>query len=247
MPTAEPALCVVLHDVAPQTWHLYQSFVALADSLGVPLTLLVVPDYHHHGDLRRHPRFVQAIDARRVRGDEIALHGYFHADDAPLRGDPLDWLVRRVYTSEAEFYRLSQKAAVERLQRGLTLFGELGWQPAGFVAPAWLPGRGGHAAVAACDLRYTSTARHLIDLQRGHTHHAPSLVWSARAGWRRWLSQRVNFAALSWYRHAPLLRLGLHPVDMQHDSPRRFWTDTLRAQLRCRRAVTKSTWLDLAA
>lgn len=247
MPTAEPALCVVLHDVAPQTWHLYQSFVALADSLGVPLTLLVVPDYHHHGDLRRHPRFVQAIEARRVRGDEIALHGYFHADDTPLRGDPLDWLVRRVYTSEAEFYRLSRKAAVERLQRGLTLFAELGWQPAGFVAPAWLPGRGGRAAVAACDLRYTSTARHLIDLQRGHTHRAPGLVWSARSAWRRRLSQQVNSALLARYRDAPVLRLGLHPVDMQHDGAQRFWTDTLRTLLGSRRALTKSTWLDLAA
>ena len=52
MPTAEPALCVVLHDVAPQTWHLYQPFVTLADGLGIPLTLLVVPDYHHEARSR---------------------------------------------------------------------------------------------------------------------------------------------------------------------------------------------------
>ena len=247
MPTAEPALCVVLHDVAPQTWHLYQPFVTLADGLGIPLTLLVVPDYHHDGDLRRYPHFVQAIEARRRRGDEIALHGYFHADDTPLRATPHDWFMRRVYTREAEFYRLDRLAATERLRRGLALFADLGWRPAGFVAPAWLPGPGGQAAVADCGLRYTSTARHLIDLQRGRTYRVPGLVWSARSAWRRQLSQQVNSAILSWHRHAPLLRLGLHPVDMQHGSSRRFWTDTLRAQLRCRRAMTKSTWLDLAA
>ncbi|GAB4359216.1 MAG: DUF2334 domain-containing protein [Immundisolibacter sp.] len=247
MPNTEPALCVVLHDVAPQTWHLYRPFVTLADRLDVPLTLLVVPDYHHAGHLHRHPHFVQEIDARRRRGDEIALHGYFHADDSPLRGTVQDWFMRRIYTHEAEFYRLDRLAATERLRRGLALFADLGWRPAGFVAPAWLPGPGTMLAVADCGLRYTSTARHLIDLQRGRTYRAPSLVWSARSAWRRQLSRQVNSAILSWHRHSPLLRLGLHPVDMHYDSSRRFWIDTLRTQRRCRRAMTKSAWLDLAA
>lgn len=149
-PESEPALCVVLHDVAPQTWDAYQPFVAFAERLGVPLTLLVVPDFHHAGDLRRHPRFVSAMNARLARGDEIALHGYFHADELPLRGDPVDFFMRRVYTREAEFYRLDTAAAGERLQRGLELFAGLGWHASGFVAPAWLPGPGTRAALRAC-------------------------------------------------------------------------------------------------
>jgi hypothetical protein len=246
-PEARPALCVVLHDVAPQTWDAYRPFAAFADRLGVPLTLLVVPDFHHAGDLRRHPRFVSAMNARLARGDEIALHGYFHADDLPLRGDPVDFFMRRIYTHEAEFYRLDATGARERLQRGLDLFAQLGWQAAGFVAPAWLPGAGTGAALAGLPLRYTSTSETLVDLQWNRTHPAPGLVWSARSPWRRGLSRLVNLALLHRHRDAPLLRLGLHPVDMRHASARRFWNDTLTHLLTSRAPLTKSTWLDQAA
>lgn len=246
-PESEPALCVVLHDVAPQTWDAYQPFVAFAERLGVPLTLLVVPDFHHAGDLRRHPRFVSAMNARLARGDEIALHGYFHADELPLRGDPVDFFMRRVYTREAEFYRLDTAAAGERLQRGLELFAGLGWNARGFVAPAWLPGPGTRAALRGLPLRYTSTSQTLVDLRSNRTHKAPGLVWSARSRWRRAVSERVNLALLRRHRAAPLLRLGLHPVDMQHAAARQFWTATLTQLLTCRTALTKSTWLDQAA
>jgi predicted deacetylase len=246
-PEHRPAFCTVLHDVAPQTWDAYAPFIAVADRLGVPLTLLVVPDFHHRGDLRRHPDFVAAVDGRLARGDEIALHGFFHADELPLRGDPVDFFIRRVYTREAECYRLDTAAARERIERGLDLFAGLGWHPAGFVAPAWLPGTGTRAALAGLPLRYTSTRTALVDLRSGRSHRAPGLTWSARSPWRRGASQLVNCALLRRHRAAPLLRLGLHPVDMKHDRARRFWTDTLAQLLTHRTALTKSTWLDLAA
>jgi hypothetical protein len=244
---ARRAVCVVLHDVAPQTWDRYQPFVAAVDALQVPLTLLVVPDFHRAGDLRRHPRFVAAMNARLARGDEIALHGYFHTDEEPLRGDPVDYLIRRVYTREAECYRLDAAAARERIQRGLDLFAGFGWRPAGFVAPAWLPGAGTRAVLGGLPLRYTSSRGALIDLRTGRSHRAPGLTWSARSPWRRAASQLVNCTLRSLYRSAPVLRLGLHPVDMEHDRALRFWTDTLTQLLTHRTALTKSTWLDLAA
>ncbi|MFZ5491190.1 MAG: DUF2334 domain-containing protein [Pseudomonadota bacterium] len=242
-----PAVCVVLHDVAPQTWDRYQPFLRQMDALEVPLTLLVVPDFHRAGDLRQHPRFVAALDARLARGDEIALHGYFHADDQPLRGDPLDFFMRRIYTREAEFYRLGAAAARARVQRGLDLFAALGWQPTGFVAPAWLPGAGTRAALAGLPLRYTSTRDTLVDLRAGRIHRAPGLTWSARGRWRRGASQLVNCVGRYWHRDAPLLRLGLHPADMDHARAQRFWTETLAQLLTRRTAFTKSTWLDQAA
>jgi predicted deacetylase len=243
---ATGVVCVVLHDVAPQTWDRYRPFLEATETLKVPLTLLVVPNFHHAGDLRRHPRFVAAMDARLARGDEIALHGYFHADNQPLRGDPVDYVMRRVYTREAEYYRLGVAAARERLQQGLDMFAGFGWRPAGFVAPAWLPGPATCAALAGLPLRYTSTRRSVIDLRSGRSYATPGLVWSARGGWRRAASQLVNCALRYRHRDAPVLRLGLHPADMEHSRIRRFWTDTLAQLLTHRVALTKSTWLDLA-
>lgn len=246
-PDRPRAFCVVLHDVAPQTWDAYGPFVALADRLGVPLTLLVVPDFHHDGDLRRHPRFVAALDARLARGDEIALHGYFHADDEPLRGGPIDYFMRRVYTHEAEFYRLDGAATRYRLQQGLELFATFGWHPAGFVAPAWLLNDDTRRALDDLPLRYTSTVTSVVDLRSGRSHRAPAITWSARSAWRRGLSQLVNSTLLHWHDKAPLLRLGLHPVDMEHARSRAFWADSVAQLMHTRTALTKSTWLDRAA
>ena len=72
-------------------------------------------------------------------------------------------------------------------------------------------------------------------------------IKNSRSPWRRGLSQLVNLAVLRRHRGAALLRLGLHPVDMQHASARRFWTDTLTHLLSYRIPLTKSTWLDQAA
>ena len=45
---APRSLMLVLHDVAPETWPDYQPFVQAVERLGnVPMTWLVVPDFHH--------------------------------------------------------------------------------------------------------------------------------------------------------------------------------------------------------
>ena len=96
-----PSLLLVLHDVSPPTWADYQPFVEAVDALGsVPITWLVVPDFHKHYDLRAQPQFCRQLGARLERGDELVLHGYFHCDDAPKASNPRDWFMRRIYTHE---------------------------------------------------------------------------------------------------------------------------------------------------
>ena len=242
------AMAVVLHDVAPQTWPLYEPFVAALDTLGrPPLTLLVVPDYHHRGALTAHPRFRAAIEARIARGDEVALHGYFHSDDTPLRPNPLDLFRRRLYTHEGEFAALDTKEARDRLERGHALFVRLGWPVSGFVAPAWLLNRAARAALAGLPFLYTSTPTQLIRLPEWRPLAAPSLVWSARSAWRRRISRYWNERRLRLSADRDLIRLGLHPVDMRHGEVRAFWLRVIRELLPARRALTKIEWLRRAA
>jgi predicted deacetylase len=69
---------LVLHDVAPSTWADYQPFVEAVDALGnVPMTWLVVPDFHRNNALDAHPAVLSNARWRVARGDELALHGYF--------------------------------------------------------------------------------------------------------------------------------------------------------------------------
>jgi predicted deacetylase len=243
-----PGFSVVLHDVAPGTWPAYREFVDAIDRIGgVPLTLLVVPEFHHQGSIVGDAPFRNAMDARIARGDELVLHGFHHADDAPPPRSPRDVFMRRVFTHEGEFYAIDAATARQRIASGLAAFKSCGWTARGFVAPAWLLNDVAKVEVAAAGLAYTSDARFLIRLPSWQTVAAPSLVWSARSGWRRVLSRAWNDRQRRRHADAPLLRLGLHPVDMQHASVVRWWLDTVVALGATRVPVTKSQALERLA
>jgi predicted deacetylase len=239
------SLLVVLHDVAPPTWADYQPFVEAVDALGmVPMTWLVVPDFHKHNDLNAHPGFRRLLTDRVARGDELALHGYFHCDDAPSANNPRDWFMRRVYTHEGEFYSLSREAALARLHAGIDVFRRFNWPLEGFVAPAWLMSNGTREALRQLPLNYTSDPQHLYRLPQFTAIDAPGLVWSARSAWRRGLSKLVSDQREQRWRQAPVIRLGLHPVDMRHEFSRTYWLQTLKRLLyEGRVPMTKAGWL----
>ncbi|MBW1645415.1 MAG: polysaccharide deacetylase family protein [Deltaproteobacteria bacterium] len=242
---ARKSLAIVLHDVAPATWPRYRSFVAEVDRLGeIPLTLLVVPNYHRQGLLTSQSAFCAEMDSRRQRGDELVLHGYAHQDELPLLWSPVDYCRRRIFTHEGEFYPLTAAMAHRRLQAGIELFRRLGWPLTGFVAPAWLLGAGSRAALAATPLRYTSDPGNLYRLPTFTRIPAPTLVWSAGSRWRRGASWCWNEARRRRHQAAPLLRLGLHPVDMEHRFSRHYWLATLEKLLASRQPVTKAAWLE---
>ncbi|WP_392890975.1 DUF2334 domain-containing protein [Pseudomonas migulae] len=244
-PMNPTSLLLVLHDVAPPTWADYQPFVEAVDALGnVPMTWLVVPDFHKHNDLGDHPAFRRLLTSRAARGDELALHGYFHCDESPPPSTPRDWFMRRIYTHEGEFYELSRDAALTRLRAGIDVFQRYHWPLQGFVAPAWLMSEGTRQALRELPLSYTSDPQHLYRLPDFTPVDAPGLVWSARSAWRRGVSKLVSDQREQRWRQAPVIRLGLHPVDMRHEFSRNYWFHTLKRLLAEGRVpMTKAQWL----
>jgi predicted deacetylase len=243
--TTPPSVLLVLHDVAPETLPDYQDFVAQVDALGqIPITWLVVPNFHRRNDVECSTPFQRFMQHRLSRGDELALHGYYHCDDGPSPRTPRDYFMRRVYTWEGEFYSLNTHQALTRLQAGVELFQRLDWPLQGFVAPAWLMSEGTRQALRQLPLAYTSDARHLYRLPDFSPVDAPGLVWSARSAVRRTLSKLVSDYRQTQFPQAPTLRLGLHPVDMRHESSRNYWLETLRRLMENGRVpMTKSQWL----
>ncbi|MCY1391133.1 hypothetical protein D3C76_364540 [compost metagenome] len=239
------SLLLVLHDVAPQTWPDYRPFVDAVDALGsIPLTLLVVPNFHKRNALEANPGFCRVLEQRLNRGDELVLHGYYHADDGPPARTPWEFFMRRIYTWEGEFYRLDQAQAQDRLDAGIDLFQHLGWPLQGFVAPAWLMSEGTRQALRASTLHYTSDSQHLYRLPDFCRLDAPGLVWSARSPWRRAASRLLSAQREHSLRQASTIRLGLHPVDMRHRLSRDYWLQALQRLLREDRvAMTKAAWL----
>lgn len=237
-----PRLCIAVHDVAPATWPACERLLALVDAIGAPpLTLLVVPDWHRRGSVDADAGFRRAIDARLARGDELALHGFVHLDDAaPPRG-LLDRLRRRGLTAgEGEFAALDEAEAGARIDDGVRCLARCGWSTQGFVPPAWLLGDGARTALARTPLRWTSTHAALEDARRHWRIAAPVLGASARSAWRRCASRAwLPLAARAW-RAAPLVRVALHPADAPHADLLDAWRRVLVALLARREALTKS-------
>jgi predicted deacetylase len=240
-------LCIAMHDVAPATWPQCARLIELVDALGAPpLTLLVVPDWHGSGRIDAAPEFLRAIDKRVARGDEVALHGYRHRDDAPPPRSPAAWIRRRLLTAgEGEFSELGAEDAQGRIRQGLDLLRRQGWKIDGFVPPAWLASTGTQRALQRTGLRWTSTHTALISLKGDGPHRitAPCLTASPRSAWRRAASRAFLRGGLRYTANSPVVRVGLHPADAEHAGLLACWREVLGELLRRRTALTKSQFI----
>jgi hypothetical protein len=249
MPCAERWVCVSVHDVAPATWPQCQRLLTMLDALGpVPLTLLVVPDFHRAGTVERAPEFVRAIEHRLARGDEVALHGYFHLDESPTPRTPGDWIRRRLLTQrEGEFAALDEGEARRRLDLGLEMVHRLGWPVRGFVAPAWLLSAGTRAALSQLPFVYTTSRAGLYRLPDWDFQACPALTYSARSGWRRAMSKVMVEGQAAAARSQTSQRIALHPVDARHESVVAHWRLVIERALAKRQPLTKAAWAAASA
>lgn len=246
IPDKELTFSLVLHDVAPDTWRWYADFVKTLDLIGsIPITFLVVPNFHRHGQIDHFPTFLREIEHRISKGDEVVIHGYYHDDPETIKLSAKDWFMRRVYTHEGEFYRLSKGEAKCRMYQGIDVFRRLDWPITGFTPPAWLLGKPAREALADTPFTYTTTINHIQTIQPlSQTINAPSMVWSSRSLLRRIISKQWNSFLLQHHNNTPYIRLGIHPVDMKSSMARSYWLNTILSLLTSRTAMTKTAWLD---
>lgn len=245
-----PALCVSIHDVAPATWddcaRLAEALRTVAD---IPLTWLVVPQYHRPGGSAA--RMEAGLEDALARGDELVLHGLTHLDTAPRGPGLSERFLRGAYSHEGEFAALPAIEAARRIQRGLDWFAARGWPVRGFVPPAWLMGEGAWEALRAFDFDYTTTFRRFHLLHGGAGGPAgelsvlsPSLVYAARNRSGRlaspWLADMLALALSG----RPLVRFSLHPPDVRHPRLLRHAQATLARLLASRTALTKAAFAE---
>jgi predicted deacetylase len=241
-PTERKALCVSIHDVAPDTWpdclHLLAALRAVAD---IPLTWLVVPRFH--GSDARSPGMEQTLDTMLSQGHELALHGYTHHDRGPQRSGLRSRFLRTVYTqSEGEFAAIDCAEARRRIELGLAWFKARGWPVSGFVAPAWLLGEGAWRALREFPFDYTTTMARFHTLRPPHALFSPSLVYTARNRTGRLLSPPAAGMLAALLAAAPLVRLSLHPRDARHPVLLRHAQHLLESLLASRTALTKAAF-----
>jgi predicted deacetylase len=211
-----PVLLVSIHDVTPAFDVEVQRLWALCRRNGITPALLVVPNWHGQWPLQSTPGFVEWLRARAADGAEVVLHGERHDEVGLTRSQSDEWRALGRTSREGEFLTLDTHGARERIDRGLAMLHGAGLLPTGFIPPAWLCREDTHLVVRETGLDFSEDAEGI----RLHKRHlkltAPALRWSARTTLRAQLSSLV--ASMRWrlHRNERVLRIALHPQDLQH-------------------------------
>lgn len=242
----KPLVSIEVHDVAPATWSSCRALLGMLDSLGASnVTLLVVPWYHRGVSIDDAPAFVDAISRRLVRGDEAALHGFVHLDEAAPPRTLRDRFERRLLTRrEGEFAATGFADARERIERAIAIWRSTGWPLAGFVPPAWLLGPYARAAIDdIASFEYVALRHRLIRLTDAQAVASDTMWYSPTSAPRRAMSRAaIALTALHAARRR-LLRIALHPRDADVPSVLAHWQRIVSRALDERTLVTTRTAL----
>lgn len=245
-PAPPRAIVVSLHDVSPRTRPACERILEELRALGVPRTsLLVIPDHHHQAPLRNDAACQAWLRELEREGHEIVTHGYFHRRERRSKEGTVQRLMTRVYTAdEGEFYDLDRNTARTLVTRANADLTEAGLQPRGFIAPAWLLSDEAEEALRDLGVEYTTRLGTVSDLRERHLWPTQSLVWSVRAAWRRTVSLGWNALLFRRLAENPILRVSIHPVDIDHPSIWRQIRALITQALRKRTPMTYAGWLD---
>lgn len=234
-----PGVLVSIHDVTPAHEDRVRRILAMLGSAGVrQLALLVVPRWHGASDLREAPEFCAMLRDLQSRGTEIFLHGLRH-DEV---GVPRAWHHHlRGFSrtdGEGEFMALPPAEAGARLDEGLATFRDVGLAPIGFVPPAWLHGEGSENLLRARRLDVTESSWSVTDVATGASHRAPAFCWSTLAAWHEVAGPLVQAGRLRVQRGLPLLRVAIHPPDIDSRRIRESQQRVLEALMEYRRVLS---------
>ena len=239
-------LVVSLHDVSPLTQTLCEEILAQLRPLGIDQTsLLVIPNHHRQAAVSENSSFGNWLVRKVEAGHEPVLHGYFHKREKKDADSFWARLTTEIYTAgEGEFFDLSTEEASIRVQQGLEDLAFLPRKIVGFVAPAWLLGANAEIAIRKLGFLYTTRLGTVRTFGRCADIRSQSLVWSTRAPWRVVMSLAWNRCLAIRLSRAPLIRIGIHPLDLQHlgvwEQVRRLAAETRR----CRECVSYEKFVE---
>ncbi len=244
-----------IHDVSPRTQGVVEEMLGDLKQCGVErCSLLVIPNHHHVGELSEFPDFVSWLKQKECEGHEIVLHGLYHLRPQRQADGLFARCITQCYTAgEGEFFDLSYEEAIQKLREGRAALEKVGFSKneiVGFIAPAWLLSAAAETALHDEGFLYTTRIGGVLNVTVEPSFYQPSqsMVYSVRSGWRRVMSLVWNELLFCWAtkKQWPLLRIGLHPCDWEHEKIKHHALSSIQWALRDRAAMTYREWAHLS-
>jgi len=235
---SQRSLLASIHDVSPRfEGKVERLFDLLRPHVGSRLAMLVVPNHWGEAPIVAGSPFASRLRAWADEGIEMFLHGFFHRDDSRHEGAAARLRARLMTASEGEFLGLAKDEALARIQAGRSLIEDVIGRPIdGFVAPAWLYGEGALEALREAALPIAEDHFRVWSPASGRQlARGPVITWASRTRARL----ASSLAAAAALRRAPLevLRVGVHPPDVNHPALVRSIEKTFRTAAATRRAA----------
>ncbi len=239
-------LLTSIHDVTPfHAARLDRLIPLVEERVGKGrYALLVVPDFHLTGKLSANPGFVRKLRDWADSGCEIFLHGYTHLDASPHTTFAARQKAKRMTAGEGEFLGLDHKCASDRLVDGRKMVEDAtGRAVTGFIAPAWLYGRGSLQAIADQGFALAEDHFRVWNPQTSQTMaRGPVITYASRTPVRLASSIAWSRLATVLLARAKTVRLGVHPHDVDSD---KLLTEISRALSALTRSHTPARYSEL--
>jgi predicted deacetylase len=206
-------IAVSLHDVEPATFERCALIRDWLNDHGVDrVTLLVIPAPDLHPFHDRRPDMAEWLDECARGGDAIAQHGFQHRQSRRVHG-PRQMYARFQAGEAAEFVGLDVDETRRAVLAGRRVLKLAGIQPRGFVAPGYAY-TGALRATLATTFDWWAGIGRLHRVCDDRTTTAPALTLGTSTRFKRWTSPGIVRAGALL--SGDLLRLDLHPADLDH-------------------------------
>jgi hypothetical protein len=219
-------LLVSIHDVTPfHHMRLARVETLLARHRVGAVAYLVVPRYHGGWPIERDLLFQAWTAHARPWRPTWILHGFTHSEPTTPDGVcsraqlSLGDRIRRIVLTggEAECLTLNDLALESGIRRAQRSFiHTFGQRPAGFVAPAWLCDNRLAPLLRRLGFRYTEDLGGIVTLDDNSRIRCPVITWTTRTLARQRGSVVIAPLLERLWRSSPILRLAIHPFDMDH-------------------------------
>jgi predicted deacetylase len=212
-----PRIAVALHDIEPATFERCALIRDWLDDHGVDrVTLLVIPacDLHPLGE--RSPEMASWLAERRRAGDSIAQHGFHHQQ---LRRGAFSrpTLTHPRGGREAEFVGLNRDETRHAVDAGWRVMKLAGIEPDGFVAPAYAYTPELRRVLASKFRWWAGLLRlHGTLAADGDSRHLLAPAWGMTTDSRLRRALSPTLLRLGSHLCGNIMRLDLHPADLQH-------------------------------